>query len=223
MAAGALICIKAIGRAQNDPKRKVELRETRSIPFVHGGRIVLDKTVGDVSIIGWDKQEAELTVLKATKKLYKAKDQSKGVEELSQYDITMTQGNDNHLLVSAKLPSNNLVFQMLRGGAIELSFVLKIPRNNNLEIKHDAGDVNVTGVKGDISIISRVGDVDLKLFGGEKYLVDAKSRIGEVRSAFKDDRQAPANGYSGSGGKLPYKIYLRLVAGEIRVNEIAMN
>ena len=157
--------------------------------------------------------------MKATKKLYGPEGHAEALKALERFSIVMSKTSGNRLLVSAKAPSSSLIGQLLKGGTnIELSFILKVPQSCNLLIKHKAGDVNVNAIRGNISINNHAGDVALELSGKEKYVVDAKCRLGEVTSDFKREEQAVSDRVSQAADRnKPYQVYLRVDVGEIRV------
>jgi hypothetical protein len=221
-AVGSLLTVKTMANNNAEAKKKVETRATQSVDFAPGGDIQLDETIGDVSVVGWDKPQVELTVLKATKKLYGRDEHAEALKELERFSIVMSKESGNRLLVSATAPSRSLLGQLLKGGTnIELSFILKVPQASNLDIKHKAGDVNVNDIKGNISISNHAGDVGLALSGKERYVVDAKCRLGEVASEFKRKEQAVADKVSEPGEQSrTFQVYLRVDVGEIRVAKL---
>jgi hypothetical protein len=220
---GCVSVVKAMTATEAEAKKKVETRTTQTIDFGPGGEIQLDETFGDVTIAGWDKPEVELTVWKGTKKLYGPEEQAQALKALERFSIAMSKKSEHRLLISAVAPSSNLLGQLLKGGAnLELSFKLKVPLASNLVIKHKAGDVNVNNIKGNISISNRVGDVALELSGKEKYLVDAKCRLGEVRSAFnRKGRPASGGGSELAEQNSTYQLHVRVGIGEIRVEKLS--
>lgn len=219
---GCVSVVKAMTATEAEAKKKVETRTTQSVDFSSGGEIQLDETFGDVTIVGWDKPQAELTVWKATKKLYGPKEQAEALKALERFSIVMNKESERRLLVSAAAPSRNLLGQLLKGGTnLELSFMLKVPLASNLIVKHKAGDVNVNDIQGNISISNRIGDVALELSGKEKYLVDAKCRLGEVRSAFNRKGRPASGGVSKLAEQNPpYQLHVRVDIGEIRVEKL---
>ena len=221
-ALGCVSVVKAMAATEAEAKKKVEISTTQNIDFNSGGEIQLDETFGDVTIVGWDKPEVELTVLRATKKLYGPEEQAQALRALERFSIVMSKQSERHLLVSAVAPSRNLLGKLLKGGTnLELSFKLKVPLASNLVVKHKAGDVNVNDIKGNISISNRIGDVALELSGKEKYLVDAKCRLGEVRSEFKRERRPASGGVSERAEQnQTYQLHLRVDIGEIRVEKL---
>jgi Putative adhesin len=226
-----LFCLTALGgtamaqaasaTGKAEAKKKAETRTTQSVDFDAGGEIRLDGTIGDVSVVGWDKPQVELTVLKATKKYYGLDEQEKALKLLARFPVVMIKEDENRLLVSVA-PARGLLWQLLNGVTnLELSFTLRVPKASNLRVKHKAGDIQVTGVEGNISVSNRAGDVSLALSGQEKYVIDAKSRLGEVRSAFRRKKQSPAGDVSGLAEQdEPYKVCLRVDVGEIRVQKL---
>lgn len=226
-----LICLAALGgiamaqaasaTGKAEAKKKAETRTTQSVEFAAGGEILLNGTIGDVSVVGWDKPQVELTVSKATKKHYGRDEQEKALKLLERFSIVMMKEGEHRLVVTVA-PARGLLGQLLNGATnLELSFTLRVPKSSNLRVKHKAGDISVTGVGGDISVSNRAGDISLALSGKEKYVIDAKSRLGEVRSAFSRKKQSPAGDVSGLAEQDGnYKIRLRVDVGEIRIEKL---
>ncbi len=229
-----LFCLAAMGSvalakaaattapARAETKKKLETRTKQTIEFDAGGEIRLENTIGDVSVVGWDKSEVELVVSKATKKYYASDEEEKALKQLERFSVTLTKEDERRLLVSVA-PARSLLGQLLNGAAtnLELSFTLRVPKTSNLRVAHRGGDLRLKNIVGDISVSNRAGDVSVALSGDEKYAIDAKSRIGEVRSAFRRKKEPRAGTTSRpADADRAYKVRLRVGVGEIRVEKL---
>ena len=87
-------------------------------------------------------------------------------------------------------PTGTLGYGVFGGGQngrtadFGLEYRIMAPRSARLIVEHEAGDVNVEGVTGDIEAKVRQGQITLHLPEGAKYSLDAKAAYGNVNSDF---------------------------------------
>jgi predicted membrane protein len=181
---------------------------------------------GSVKVEGWDKEEVELTVTKRTQKKYEPKDIAKATKDLERFNVTMeTVGETSMLVINTTYPSWTPA-RMLRGKTnLNLDYLIKVPRQSTLFIKHGIGEVDVTNVSGDIEATASIGEISLKLPEDQSYAVDAHVRIGDVSSEF--GQTTHRQGFIPVGAKLAgdpadptRRIFLRLGIGDINVTRV---
>jgi predicted membrane protein len=213
-------------QAQNVEKHEAEIKTTQNLEFGASGTIQIVDSFGSVKVEGWDKEEVELTVTKRTQKKYAPKDIAKATKELERFKITMeTIGETSLLVINTTYPSWTPA-RMFRGKTnLNLDYLIKVPRQSSLLIKHGIGEVDVTNVSGDIEATASIGEVSLKLPEDQSYSVDARVRIGDVSSEFGQTTQR--QGFIPLGAKLAgdpaaptRRIFLRLGIGDINVNRM---
>jgi hypothetical protein len=212
--------------AQTAEKREAESTTTQSLEFSPNGTIQIVDSHGSVKIEGWDKEEVELTVTKKTQKKYESKDLAKAEKDLERVKVAMERvGESSILAIYTKYPSWTPA-RMFRGKTnLNLNYLIKVPRQSTLFIKHGIGEVHVTNVSGDIEATASIGEITLRLPEGNSYAVNARARIGDVSSAFgpATQRQGPFS----VGAKLEgepvastRRVYLRVGIGDIQVTKL---
>ncbi|HEX5080551.1 MAG TPA: DUF4097 family beta strand repeat-containing protein [Blastocatellia bacterium] len=213
-------------QAQTVEKREAEIRTTQSLEFGANGTIQIVDSFGTVKVEGWDKEEVELTVTKRTQKKYEPKDIAKAEKDLERFKITMESvGETSMLVINTSYPSWTPA-RMFRGKTnLDLDYLIKVPRQSTLFIRHGIGEVDVTNVSGDIEATASIGEISLNLPEDQSYAVDARVRIGDVSSAFGQTTQR--KGFIPVGAKLSgdpaaptRRIFLRLGIGDINVNKM---
>jgi hypothetical protein len=218
------LCLPA--HAQTVEEREAESTTTQSLEFGARGTIQIVDSHGSVKVEGWDKEEVELTVTKKTQKKYGSKDLAKAEKGLERVKVVMEVVAENAMLViDTKYPSWT-PFRMFGGKTnLNLNYLIKVPRQSTLFIKHGIGEVDVTNISGDIEATASIGEITLRLPEENIYAVNARARIGDVSSAFgpATQRQGPFS----VGAKLEgepvaptRRVYLRVGIGDIQVTKL---
>jgi predicted membrane protein len=131
-------------------------------------------------------------------------------------------GESSLLVINTTYPSWTPA-RMFRGKTnLNLDYLIKVPRQSSLLIKHGIGEVDVTNVSGDIEATASIGEINLNLPEDQSYSVDAHVRIGDVSSEFGQVTQR--QGLFAVGAKLAgdtadptRRIFLRVGIGDINV------
>jgi Putative adhesin len=218
-----VFCLPA--HAQTD-KREAESTTSQSLEFGARGTIQIVDSHGSVKIEGWDKEEVELTVLKKTQKKYESKDLSKAEKELEKVKVAMEIIEENAMLVIYTKYQSWTPFRMFGGKAnLNLNYIIKVPRQSTLFIKHGIGELSVTNVSGDIQATASIGEISLRLPEENSYAVNARARIGDVSSEFGPitQRQGPFSvgaKLEGEPGATTRRVYLRVGIGDIQVTKL---
>jgi hypothetical protein len=212
--------------AQTVEAREAESTTTQSLEYGAKGTIQIVDSHGSVKVEGWDKDEVELTVMKKTQKKYEPKDLAKAGKELERVKVTMELVEEKAMLVIyTKYPSWTPA-RMFRGKTnLNLNYIIKVPRQSSLFIKHGIGQVQVTGVSGDIEATASIGEIILRLPEENSYAVNARARIGDVSSAFGPvtQRQGPFSvGAKLEGEPVTHtrRVYSRVGIGNIQVTKL---
>jgi predicted membrane protein len=220
---GCCLALSLPAHAQTDVKREAEITTTQSLEFGAKGTIQIVDSFGSVKVEGWDKEEVELTVTKRTQKKYEPKDLANAAKQLERFKITMESVGETSLLVINTAYPSWTPARMFRGKTnLKLDYVVKIPRQSALLIKHGVGEVEVNNVCGDIEATASVGDIRLNLPEDQSYAVDAHVRIGDVSSEF--GQTTHRQGLFAVGAKLTgepaaptRRVFLRVGIGDIQV------
>lgn len=203
-----------------------KIAETISTESYGVARVIqLKDSFGEVFVEGWDQPSIEITIVRSTRKKYDPKDQAEARAKLNRIKVTITKEPDDKLLVTSNFPSRNLFTRPFRAKTnLKLVYKIKAPRNTVLDIDHDMGVVSVSGIAAQTRITNGIGEISLSLPASEEYLIDASSKLGEVKSEFdaKSNRPyllgAKASNKAGGGA---HKLYLRVGIGEIEIKKSA--
>lgn len=223
------VCCLALGlsaQAQTIEKREAEVTTTQSLEFGAKGTIQIVDSFGSVKVEGWDKEEVELTVKKRTQKKYEPKDLAKAAKDLDRFKVTMEAVGETSLLVINTTYPSWTPARIFRGKTnLNLDYLIKVPRQSALLIKHGIGEVEVVNVSGDIEATASIGEVSLRLPEDQNYAVDARARIGDVSSEF--GQTTHRQGLFAVGAKLAgepaaptRRIFLRVGIGDIQVSKL---
>jgi len=223
---GCCLALNLPAQAQTIAKREAEITTTQSLEFGAKGTIQIVDSYGTVKVEGWDKEEVELTVTKRTQKKYEPKNLAKAAKGLERVKVTMEPVGETAMLVINTTYPSWTPARMFRGKTnLDLNYLVKIPRQSTLLIKHGIGEVEVINVSGDIEATASIGEITLKLPDGQHYAVDARVRIGDVSSEFGQATQR--QGLFAVGAKLTgepatptRRIFLRIGIGDIQVTKL---
>ncbi len=182
---GCCLALSLPARAQTIDKREAEIKTTQSLEFSARGTIQIVDSYGSVKVEGWDKEEVELTVTKRTQKKYEPEDFAKAAKGLERVNIAMELVGETSMLVINTTYGSWTPARMFGGKTnLNLKYLIKVPRQSMLFIKHGIGEVHVTNVSGDIQATASIGEIKLQLPEEQNYAVDARARIGDVSSEF---------------------------------------
>jgi hypothetical protein len=143
---------------------------------------------------------------------------------LERFKVTMEAvGETSLLVIKTTYPSWTPIF---RGKTnLQLDYIIKVPRQSALLIKHGIGEVEVVNVSGDIEATASIGEIRLKLPEEQSYAVDARVRIGDVSSEF--GQATHRKGPLAVGAKLTgepaaptRRIFARIGIGDIQVTKL---
>jgi hypothetical protein len=184
--------------------------ETQRMDFHSGGTLRLQKSVGLLSVDGWDQPGIEIITIK-TGGSEKARDRTR---------VTAARrGND--IVVTTSVAQNPLPLRPFEGiRPVSLEYRIRLPRFARLNIDHRSGEVNVTDILGDIRITDGMGQIALSLPEAGEYAIDARSRLGAVDSDFPGrERKKLKYGHafvsqSNNGAQ---HLYLRIGFGDITI------
>jgi predicted membrane protein len=213
-------------QAQTDARSKAESTTKQSLEFGSKGAIQIVDSFGSVKIEGWDKNEVELTFTKRTQKEYEPQDLAKAAKELARVKVSMELVDESRLLViHTTFPSWTPARLMGGKTNLDLRYVIKVPRQSQLFIKHSIGEVEVTDVSGGIEATASIGEIKLQLPETQRYAVDARARIGDVSSEFGalTHRRGPLSVGAmlvGEPDAPTRRIFLRIGIGEIEVTRL---
>jgi len=190
---------------------EAQVTQTERVDFPPGGLLRLNNSVGELTIEGWDLPEVEITTIKST------------AQDPDRIRITAERrGND--VIVTTQFPRYP-VFPpplFLRSGAdFVLEYRIKAPRNAGIVVNHDAGEVHIENMMGDVRVTVSKGRIALRLPSDESYTIDAKTDIGDVVSDFEGQKhQRPwifGHRFAAKSAPAGRQLYLRVGFGDIAI------
>jgi len=170
------LCALAVLRAEDF--KQTQATSTERIEFAPGGVIRLDHSIGDLYIEGWDQPAVEITVVKSTPYNFEPKHPERAGQHLERIQVHTERRSNTELAITTMLPSHAGV-----------EYVIHVPRESRLEIKHRTGYVFVNDVRGDIQATGARGDILLMLPAAGAYSIDAQTKFGTISSDFEGPLQ----------------------------------
>jgi hypothetical protein len=205
-------------------KHRIKVSTTEVIPFAPGGVIRILNSFGEVKVEGWDRPEVEITVLKGTNKKYSSRDEAKAWEHLDRVQVELVKEAEDRMVISTTFPPRSIFTRPLKGKTnVQLIYRIKVPARVDLHVKHDIGEVAATNLCGNIEVTNRIGAVTLRLPEDDDFHVDARSRIGDVQSAFgppTERKLLVGAQVRRHGADRAHQVYLRVGIGEIDIKKI---
>jgi hypothetical protein len=180
------LCVACLLFGDDAGPRKVEVSKTEKVDFAANGTLRMENSTGELTIEGWDQPGVEITTTKSSKEEYLPADRAKAAQELDRVRIS-TKRNGDDLVVTTEYPRHRAfpyVTPLQTVINFDLEYVIKVPRNAKLIVKHDDGEVHVDDVTGNIQVTARQGLIALRLTSEMPPSIDAKSYIGTVNSDF---------------------------------------
>jgi hypothetical protein len=215
------LCVACLLLGDDEARTKVQVSKTEKVDFPANGTLRVQNSTGELTIEGWDQPGVEITTTKSSKEEYLAADRDKATKDLDRVQVSAKRNGDE-LVITTEYPHHRAFpyFTSLQTVTnFDLDYVIKVPRNAKLIVKHEDGDVHVDDVTGNIQATARQGLIALRLEGDVPPAIDAKSYIGTVNSDYagKETRQSLHFGHTFAEGaaSAPQNLHLRITFGDI--------
>jgi hypothetical protein len=202
------------------PKEKVRVSKTDHMDFPSGGALIITNSIGVLTVEAWDQPDVEITTIKSTKDEYDAGEREKATHQLDKVQIAAERRGDE-LVITTTFPRYGVFpisYPLVGDANLDVEYRIKAPSTARLVVHHDAGEVNVDGLLGDMNVTVQQGQILLHLPELGQYAIHAKSDCGNVNSDFPGQKkrtwwlaQRAAN--EDSPGKP--KLNLKVVFGDI--------
>ena len=180
LAATTLLHAEDASRSPSFTKR-LSATNTQRLDLPEGGTLRLNKSIGELTVEGWDQPGLEITIIKWIK-IKGDKAPKLDPQQLDKIRVT-AERKDNDVVVTTAFPKHFTLVRPFTGlSDFELEYHIKAPRNANLAIDHDIGEVHIEGVTGDIHATDGMGQITVALIPGSQYAIDARSKLGAVDS-----------------------------------------
>ncbi|MCK5146958.1 DUF4097 family beta strand repeat protein [bacterium] len=193
----SLLVLTSYGLSMADEIRK---EEVKTIAFKAGGTIRLSTNEGDINIESWDREEVQIRMIKRVwgRNRQEAEDMLEGIE-------VAIRKSPGRLVIREIAPDGPRRISILKIFNKELwnwrspvvDFELKVPRNINMRIKGDEGDVELYNLEGKFSIDVDEGNVyldklqlenlDLRLDEGDAELKDCNQKTTGLVKIYTDE------------------------------------
>jgi hypothetical protein len=147
------------------PTTPSPVTETRTFALQSGGKLKI-RSIGEVKISGWDKDEVALTANFAPS------------HRLKQHHRIIVKSKKNLLELTSKLPPKRERNEI---GTVEME--LKVPRRIELDINTPIGSIVVNSVVGKLKAKSSVGSIVLKDFDGDLV---AHTSTGDINGSIQN-------------------------------------
>jgi len=153
--------------------RLIEHREW-TLPSESGARFILSNTGGAIEVIGWDRDEIEIS---ATIRIRAAsKDKARRIYGGIDFETDSGSGSTS---IRALIPGFRKDSLYGEGNtAVSVDYSIRVPYSTELEIRSVTGDIAVIGVGGAFLIVSGQGSIDMRSRGGEGTLRTGSGDIG---------------------------------------------
>jgi hypothetical protein len=225
------ICVLVRGalvlEADDEPKARAQVTNTERIDFPVEGVLRFNKSVGELTITGWDKPDVEITTIKTTRDAYGTQKREKAAQDLAQVQIKAERrGND--VVITTERPRHSIFHFLLpwRDGHadFDLDYRINAPHDARLVVKHETGEVHVEDLASDINISVSKGGISLHLPEDSQHAIDAKTDVGSIVSDFPGQtrRRWELVGYQFNGrpSTTAHNLYLRMGFGDIEIVKI---
>lgn len=180
---------------------------TKTYPLAKGGSFVLRNISGDITVEGWDEQQAEVKIIK----------RGGSEEERDALKIMREQSADR--LVFNTMPEQH-------SGVEEVRYVVKLPRNlRELEINSNNSNIDVTNVSNvSVSIKVQRGNIALEDVGGT---VNSLTTKGNTKIVVGDAARIAPQVFNGISGNVELELApgtnaelkAETISGDIEIDE----
>lgn len=200
--------------AQDGIKQPAPVTTTDRADFAPGGLIRLTIPSSNLFVEAWDRPEVEITTIKSSGR----------TRCLDEVRVGTDRRSATELAISTTLPSRSFFARLFgHNCAAAVEQHVYAPRDSRLVIRHGAGYVMVSGIRGEIEANSRSGDIVLMLPDPGPYSIDAKSKFGSVSSDFAGTSQRKrlvGEQFASANPPSSRRIYLRIGFGGITIKEV---
>ena len=160
---------------------EVSSTETETFSIDPGGLVLVESDDGYITVESWDRNEVEVIMKKRAWGRNK-RDAERNLEDIN-IDI-VRRGNNLYI---RDVTDNNIrvrigILDLFRGRTrfgTSVSFDIKLPKQMNLDLNTDDGDIRVSNVEGDFDF--DVDDGDIFLFDSKGSRIEVNIDDGDVR------------------------------------------
>ncbi len=218
----ALIFLFGLGlllTANDQVRQKIQVTKTEHADLSDSGTLHLKNSTGEVTIEAWDQPGVEITTIKSTKLAYPAAGEAhdRAAHDLDAVQVAVTNQTDG-LTISTTFPRGTRFLPRPSVGSrdFDLEYRIKAPKGVKIIAEHDAGEIHIVNMTGDVRATTNQGTITLQLPASGAYSIDAKSRIGSVTSDFPGTTTRHHLGHAfAEPAQASHNLYLRTGYGDI--------
>ncbi|HEY7336338.1 MAG TPA: hypothetical protein VH639_15715 [Bryobacteraceae bacterium] len=197
---------------------QAQTTNTQTLDFPAGGALRLNRSIGELTIEGWNEPRVAIETVKSIKPGYEEEDARKW---LNRVRVTARR-QGNAIVVDTVYPKHFLLARPFRGGMspIQLQYRIKAPRNARVEIEHQSGEVHIQLMNGDIRATNGRGELTIYAPSTAQYAIDARSKVGAIDSDFAGRQRlklVDGHAFVRTAPAGTHKLYLRIGFGDIIV------
>ncbi len=205
---------------KDEATQRVQIANTQRLDFQTGGTVTFKNSTGELTVEAWDQPAVEITTTKSTKEEYAASERDRATHLLGEVQVKAERkGGD--LVITTNFPKKAMppFSPFGRATNFDLNYLVKVPRDSKLVITHNAGEIHVEEVTGDIQATALQGMIFLHLPEDAKYDIHATSAIGRVKSDFDGStkRRFPLGDAFLETPSAPHKLDLKIRFGDILI------
>jgi hypothetical protein len=200
------LCTAGLAVLADEPQVKPDASKTHRLDFPAGGTLRLEKSLGTLTIEGWERPDMEITTTAPDK------------VRIS------TESRGNEVIVRTASPHRRIPRNPLIGGSnFTVEYNIKVPSTAKLVVHHQVGQVNVDNLSADVDATLMQGEILLRLPQDGRYVINASSDDGSVNSDFpgKERRRRWFLGHRFiNQAEAPHKLNLVVRFGDIVILKI---
>jgi len=190
--------------------RRVQSEKVEIVKLDPGGTIHMLNSSGDLIVEGWDRDEVEVAVVRWIDHEFETSKIAQAMERLNTARVTVERPSTREIRVST-----------IAGHRVEVKYHIFAPRDSRLVLDHRRGYILLNGMRGDIDVANRRGDVVLMLPIGSAYSIDARNKFGIVTPDLPGSiKHLHVVGEKFESGHAEHHIRLRMGFGGITIKEI---
>lgn len=157
----------------DQPKSKYEKTVEVSSEFGFGWTLIAKTNVGNINVTRGDSNDCNVTA-----KITARAQTDEEAKELGEKVKITLQPNGDTLKIKVDKPRDDKKHKVF------ISFDITMPKDGNLKLETNVGNIGVSGIVGVIKGVSNVGSVKCK---GVCRDINAKTNVGDVKIAYASD------------------------------------
>jgi hypothetical protein len=165
-------------------KVSVERSQTFTLPAQPGDRFLLGNRVGDVKVEFYDGEAMEVNV----HGVFWGEDDADANIRANAFQMELVRQGSEVIMQVLRPSITATGFISLKES--RLDYVVKLPQGTSMSVSCKAGDLVVVGAErvGQWNLLTKVGDVDLKVAPTAGFAYDLSTNVGEVQLSVANDQ-----------------------------------